>query len=421
MFCHVWSMVQARLKRLPQESIGRILAQHQAYRDGRAGGRRAVFDYCDLTGQNFSGQDLQDADFTGSRLDAATFERTNLASASFFGADLRRVNFREASLRRSDMRGALVHGADLTGADLSEADLREGVVARQSGDGDLTRLTHAPLPTSAGEAVFRSARLDGARMGGVMAIAADFSYSTMRNVRLVRAHLKQAVLVGTDLSGADLSGADLEGADLRNAIMVGTKTDMMRTRGADMTGVMLQPPPIDIIETARIATMLDQHVLWRQTMGQEGNPATFDGLDLRGARNLAGKPLTGLRARNAVLFGLDLSGCELQGAALHEADMRQVSLNTADLRGCGLRGARLQMAKLNGADFRPLVLPDGRKINSDLRGADLTAADLRNADLRWADLTGANLFAAILTGAKLEGAILDDAIITESVGLNRAA
>lgn len=416
-----WCMTIQRLKRLPADGILRILAQHQAYRDGRPGGRRAKFDYCDLRGQQFAGLDLQDADFTGARLDGANFERANLTSAAFFGADLRRVNFREASLRRGDLRGSLVHGADLTSADLSEADLREGVVARQSGDGHLTQITHASLPTSTGEALFRGATLSGAKMGGVIAIAADFSFATMRHVRLVRAHLKQAIMVGTDLSGADLSGADFEGADLRNAIIVGAKTDMMRTRGANMTGVLREPPPLDIIEAARIATLLDNHVLWRTTMGKQGSPATFDGLDLRGAHNLARKPLTGLRARNAVLFGLDMTGCELQGATMNEADLRQVNLSSADMRGCSLRGTQLQMSKLDGADLGPLVLPDGRQVVADLSGADLTATSLRGANLANANLSGAIVYGAQLTGANLTGANLTDVSMVEAVGYVKAA
>lgn len=407
------AMTAQPLKRLPVEGILRMLDAHKAYRTGRAGGRRAVFDYVHLSGFDFSGRDLTDADFTGSRLDKADFSRCQLLGASFFGADLRQATFVNTDLRRADLRGSLVHGANLTGANLAEADLREGVVVRQDSSGELRAVTHAVLPVNAGDASFRNATLNRARMGGTIAMAADFSFATMRGVNLTRAHLKQAKLVGADLTGADLSGANLEGADLRDCILLGARTTMMRTRGADMTGVMSEPPRIEPAEEKRIAQMLESHLLWRQTMGEKGQPGIFDELDLRGASALAGRKLTALRARRATLFGLDLSGCELQGASLSGADLRAVRMGKADLRGASLSGVRGQRMILAGSDLTPLVLPNGRRLACDLSGADLS----------WADLSGANLSEAVLDGATMDGAKLDGTIFSPEIAsrLNTAA
>jgi uncharacterized protein YjbI with pentapeptide repeats len=407
-------MVAPPLKRLPVEGIKRILDAHAAYRTGRTGGRRASFEHCHLSGFSFAGRDLTDADFTGARLDKADFSRCTLHSASFFGADMRQAAFVNADLRRADLRGSLVHGANLTGANLAEADLREGVVMRQDGSGELRAQVHSALPVNAGDASFRYATLNRAKMGGAIAMAADFSFATMRGVNLSRAHLKQAKLVGADLTGADLTGANLEGADLRDCILLGAKTAMMRTRGADMSGAMTEPPRLEASEEQRIAAMMEDHLLWRESMGDRGKPGIFDGLDLRGARNLTGRPLTALRARSAILFGLDLTGCELQGASLTGADLRAVKMPRADLRGASLAGAKGQRLVLAGANLTPLVLPNGRALPCDLSGADLSWADLTGADLRAAVLDGTNL-----DGAKLDGARFDPAVAAQ-LGASRS-
>jgi uncharacterized protein YjbI with pentapeptide repeats len=393
-------MIAPQLKRPSREEVARIIAGHVAYRSGRPGGSRGKFENLDLGGFVFSNLDLTDSDFTGARLDRANFDGTKLAGAAFFGADLRQTSLVGAILHRADLRGALVHGADLSGAVLTEADMREGVVARQERNGELVSVSHAALSVNAGEASFRGATMNNAKMGSVLAVAADFTNAIMRNVKLTRAHLKHAVLRGTDLSGSDLSGANFEGADMRDCILVGAKTTMMRTRGADMRGALTEPPPQDPAEALRIADMVRNHIRWRTSDGQVGTPAIFDGLDLRGCQDLSGKPLTALRAREAIFFGLALFRAELQGAVLTGADLRMTNMCDCDLRGANLVGAKLQGARLQNARFGDLILPGGRRFAADLSKTDLSGADLSGADLRGAKLEGAIFQGANLTGTR---------------------
>ena len=145
----------------------------------------------------------------------------------------------DASLRRADLRGACLRGADLSGADLFEADLREGTLAaadRKTGFRVVDAQSRAD--TQAQGAILAGANLQRSRLSGIMAQAADFSDAIMKDCKLVRANLKQANFRGTDLAGADLSGADLIGADLRDAILVGVKSSMWRTDGANMEGAL---------------------------------------------------------------------------------------------------------------------------------------------------------------------------------------
>jgi uncharacterized protein YjbI with pentapeptide repeats len=323
--------------------------------------------------------------------------------AIFFGADLRRVSFVRANMRRADLRGALVHGADLSDADLTYADLREGIIARKARDGELITLIHDNLAVNASEANFRGSDLSHARMGKVIGVSADFSYSIMRNTKLVRAHLNQAIMIGCDLSYADLSAANLEGADLRGAILSGATTTMMRTRGADMRDVILAPPVQDPATGQRIRQQLESHMRWHLTQGREGAPGSFDGLDMRDCDAFAGKSLAGLRARGAIFFGMDMQGCQLQGATLAGADLRGVDLSMADLRGANLCGAQLQRAKLVGACLGPLQVSADRQFPCDISRADLMAADLSGADLRGVKADGAIFRSAILDDVKSDG------------------
>ena len=235
-------MDQIVLQKLSDMEVRRRLLAHVAYQGGTPGGVRARFDYCDLSGMTFINADLVDADFTGAKLERANFTDAKLSGATFFGADLRCAILIRCDLRRADLRGALVHGANLSDSDLTHADLREGIIARKTTKGELVTMRHEALSVNASEAVFRGSNLSGAKMNGLIGVAADFSYANLQNAKLIRAHLNQAILIGCDLSGADLSGSNMEGADLRGAIMVGANTMMMRTRGADMRDVMMAPP-----------------------------------------------------------------------------------------------------------------------------------------------------------------------------------
>lgn len=395
-------MATSELRYVSKEELEKAVKAHFAYMNGKMGARRLVLQNCDLSGANLRNCDLRDADFTGSSLERADLSGSNLKSASLFSCDFRLANLTYADLSRADLRGSLFNGADLSNANLSEADMREGLVMRKEKNGELTSVTHAPLATSSCETNFRGATLSKAKMGGIIAIAADFSDAIMREVKMVRAHLKQANLSGADLTNSDLSGANLEGACLKGANLSGASTFGMDTRGADMSEILVEPKKPDPDTARRIKTMLESHILWRKSMGGEGEPGVFDDLDLRSAIVLAGQPLTAFRAKNSVLYGMDLSAAELQGANLANSDMRLVDLQNSDLRGVNLSGANLRRAKFNGANLRPLTLPDGREF----------CADFSNAELCFCDLSGIDFRKVKLNGADFTNAILDNTLIT---------
>ena len=104
------------------------------------------------------------------------------------------------------------------------------------------------------------------------------------------------------------------------------------------------------MEQAKLDKILDNHKLWLQTSGEQGERANL---------------------RSADLSYADLRSADLRSADLSYADLRSADLRYADLSYADLRYANLRSADLSSADLR----------SADLRSADLSSADLRSADL----------------------------------------
>ena len=114
------------------------------------------------------------------------------------------------------------------------------------------------------------------------------------------------------------------------------------------------------MEASKLNLILEQHKLWLETSGVQGQRADLENADLNRA-NLNGANLNGANLTNAILYFAYLNGANLTNAILYCANLR-----FANLEGANLSGA-------------------------DLRYANLTGADLRHVNLYYANLTDANL------------------------------
>ena len=132
------------------------------------------------------------------------------------------------------------------------------------------------------------------------------------------------------------------------------------------------------METSELKEILDQHRLWLETNGVQGELANLEGADLRGA------DLTGANLRSAELRRADLTGAYLTGAYLTNANLTNAYLTDAYLTGAYLNGAYLM-----GADLRGAYLHGAYLHGAYLHGANLGGANLGGANLRGANLTGA--------------------------------
>jgi uncharacterized protein YjbI with pentapeptide repeats len=333
---------------MSQEELDAALKRHELYRAGRPGGQRALLSYRDLSRLDLRMKDLTDADLTAADLSEARCASTNFTGAALFGANFAKADLRGAKLIRADLRGASLRAADLTGADLFDADLRDGTIAQRTRDGDLKTVVVDSAASDLVGARMVNANLSQAKLSGAIAQHTDFTDSLMRNCKLVRADLRNAVMDGVNLEGADLSGADLRGASLKNAILTDADMSLVETAGADMTGMMTDKvvgKSISMLDES-IELLIHKHTLFVTSAGAEGKPLDVSDFDLRKTHGWVGAKLTMLKANRAILVGMDLEGAALQAVQFEGADLRSCRLVRADLRGANLTGARLNFADL---------------------------------------------------------------------------
>lgn len=146
---------------------------------------------------------------------------------------------------------------------------------------------------------------------------------------------------------------------------------------------------------------------FRQTQSVNLSFADFSNSDLEGA-SLKGVNLQGANLANANLTGANLSGANLTGANLEGANLHGANLEGAVLAEANLKNADLGRARLTGADLQRAIAPGATLLWADLAHADLHKADLAGANLNRADLRGAELYQTNLSGAALRYADLRD-------------
>ena len=121
-----------------------------------------------------------------------------------------------------------------------------------------------------------------------------------------------------------------------------------------------QATPADFLE---IAQALDQHRLWVESGGKEGQQGDFSGANLTDT-DLTGANLQGALMQKARLRGADLSMANLRNASLVEADLRETNLLGTEFSGANLMGANLYgsqglwAGRLGGTNLFDATLPE---------------------------------------------------------------
>ncbi len=236
--------------------------------------------------------------------------------------NLRGRDLRYARLDRTDLHQADFTGADLEGASFINADLRNVFMGCADLDSLLLREDRVGGKcTDARFANFSRARMNEAKMAGVDARGATFSFATLTGAELPYAQL----------GGADFSSAHLERADLSGGVtLYGGNFLTASLQGADLTSARL---------------ML----------------ADFTSAQLQGA------VLSHARLEGAILRDADLEGADLQSSRLFSTDLSGAKIASADLRGALVWRAAAPLADPQGlADFEQMGLraPDELDLGS---------------------------------------------------------
>ncbi len=147
----------------------------------------------------------------------------------------------------------------------------------------------------------------------------------------------------------------------------------------------IEAPPQPEVQGFDIVPVLDEHLLWLRTRGNEGKRASLDKADLNGA-TLAGAEMTSAGFRDADLSDSDCKGAvfasvDMRRANLSGADLTEANLSVANLRGANLRLCRLGDVSLRGADLAGACLTGAILENTDFSGAIMLDTDISEADL----------------------------------------
>ncbi|MCO6046771.1 pentapeptide repeat-containing protein [Aeoliella sp. ICT_H6.2] len=233
----------ARLHAVTQN--GFVSAQLYSTTSYQAGDLTSIeLSYNNLSGWDFSGQDLTDAHFyrstlTGANLTGAIVRGVNFASetqpglsaaqlystASYQARDLTEINFTyedlsDWDLSGQDLSGANLTSATLTGANLTGAIIRGASLYSNAGNG----ITASQLYSTAS---YQQGDLSGVRLGqddlsGWDLSAQDFTDAVFYDATLTNANFSGSNLTNVSFQDATLTGTNLNGADARGARFLNT-------------------------------------------------------------------------------------------------------------------------------------------------------------------------------------------------------
>jgi uncharacterized protein YjbI with pentapeptide repeats len=350
-----------------------------------------------LTGWDFSGQNLTDANF-----DQASLTNVDLAGAVVKGASFDRARgftkeqlYETASYQSQDLPRIGLGGIDLTGWDFSGQNLAQANFAEATlTDADFT----GTVVTAANFAVARGFTKEQ------LYATATFKSKNLQNIGLAFQNLANVDFSGFDLGGASFAFTTLTNANLQDATV--TQADFSATTSSGFTKEQLYKTANFQAKDLQGISLSNNDLTGWDFSGQNLSNASF------AASKLANAKLTG-----AIILGANFNSVsgftkeQLYSTGSYQAkDLRGFSVSPdwfpseTDLTGWDFSGQNLTGA---GFDFAILT-------NASLRGANLTSAHLSSAYLTNTDFTGANLSKANLWEATLETSNLTGTNLTDT-------
>ena len=295
----------------------------------------------DLSGWDFSGQNLTSAYFYNSTLANADFTNANLTSARFDNVTLTDIDFANATVKNTSFSGGKgftetqlkstksYQEKDLSGINLFRHELSGWNFSGQN-------LTSSIFQKSTlTNTDFSNANLTSAWFMG--AILTDTNF---RNANLTSARFEEATLTDMDFSnmtikdvwfwGATLANVDFTNADFTSTTFQGTTLTDVNFTNANLTSTIFYDATLTNVDFTN-ATL--------KKVGFEGTVSKgFTEAQLKSTKSYQEKDLTRIRLSNNDLSGWDFSGQNLQNSQFSYATLSNVNFKQADLRGVNLTG-----------------------------------------------------------------------------------
>lgn len=163
----------------------------------------------------------------------------------------------------------------------------------------------------------------------------------------------------------------------------------------------------------QLQAIVDQHLLWLETDGQEGKRANFRGLDLSG-EEFPAVQLSQASFRNAIL-----DGAHFNGTLLEEADFSEAHCHDTVFENCIMLRALFSRGDLQGAKFRHCHIEKGNFLQAKaptvhFHDCHLLAANFREAVLSGADIARSELHQATLRSVVMQQARIKDSTLAEA-------
>ncbi len=202
----------------------------------------------DLTGADFSEQNLSDYDFSAANLSYCNFSKAELRNTNFISANLQHASFNFCNLEGASFIAAEMAHANLTLAHVKSANFLTAQLAH-------TNFSYVDFTGHSLQGMdFRSAKLSGANLRNQDLNAMDFAEANLsqadlsganldeanlQRADLTRANLDKATLVGAVLKDINLSYTDLSGKDLSNANLNGANLEACDLRSVNLENACL--------------------------------------------------------------------------------------------------------------------------------------------------------------------------------------
>jgi uncharacterized protein YjbI with pentapeptide repeats len=315
------------------------------------------YEWCDLSGEDYSHLTLKDAKFGNADVSGTDFTGCDLSNAVFSGvysmkhAKLVNARLDHANLSGVDLDGVDLSGTSLIGTNLSKTDLTKAIFnTPPTLSHDLnarTSFEHSTVPWS----VLQDPTRDGSKIDLTTLILA---YATLVGV--------PEVLHDLDASNADVRGIVLTKKDLKGAKFVHAHAEAI-----DLSG-------------SRLANASFQFAFLASDAGRSASLANADLMDA----NFSNADLTGAVLTGASLWG---STATLESATLVQTNFANAYLGAADFRGIAgkqcsgvdFSGACLVNAKFAGTTTQRFESAPTNFVNACLYGADFEGAHLVDA------------------------------------------
>jgi uncharacterized protein YjbI with pentapeptide repeats len=243
----------------------------------------------DLTGWDFSGQNLRSAILADSTMANANLSRAYLTHASLHGATLTNADLSGADLTEAFLWDSILTDANLSGAVLRGADFT---------DSPSSGLTLSQLRSTAS---YQARDLRDINLSFVDLTGWDFEGQNLTDANLFYSTLTNANLSGANLTGVSLGSATLTNANVRGAIVKGA--DFNYTESLSLTQAQLR------------------------------STASYEAKDLRGielaSKNLSGWDFKGQNLTGAYFYTARLTNANFSGANLKNASLATNSLASA--------------------------------------------------------------------------------------------